>query len=305
MPRINRAPDVDTRTTEEMAQIEAARERARVQAANMKRDRTTGRLLSKSPLPDRDDQASDVDATPTAAAISLGNTGVSEIIITSDKPERRGAKPGPKPEKRQAAKKASRRDVARVARKAVAITKRMGAPTYYQQENITAILDAIAAGDSLTKACQQLGIPWKTVWNWRTRHPDFRAAYERAVQERAHAQAEQVLDIADDDTNDVIERVSPKGKEQVVMNTAAIQRARLKIQARQWSMAKALPDRYGDLKTIRDERHPLDLMSEEQLMQATIELVEKVKARLDQARALGLLPPKTTDAEYEDVSDEG
>jgi hypothetical protein len=45
-------------------------------------------------------------------------------------------------------------------------------------------------------------------------------------------------------------------------------------------------------------------MTEEEKMQATIELVEKVKARLEQARALGLLPPKTTDAEFEDV-DEG
>jgi hypothetical protein len=171
-------------------------------------------FLSKSPLPDRDDQVSDVDATPTADAISLDNTGVSEIIITSDKPERIFLKRGPKPKRRNAWKKASRQDVARAGRKAVAITKTMGAPTYYQQENITVILDAIAAGASLTKACQQLGIPWKTVWNWRTRHPDFRAAYDRAVEERAHAQAEQVLDIADDDTNDVIARVSPKGKEQ-------------------------------------------------------------------------------------------
>jgi hypothetical protein len=35
-------------------------------------------------------------------------------------------------------------------------------------------------------------------------------------------------------------------------------------------------------------------------MAATLELVEKVGARLDQARALGLLPPNTTDAEYEE-----
>jgi hypothetical protein len=41
-------------------------------------------------------------------------------------------------------------------------------------------------------------------------------------------------------------------------------------------------------------------MTEEQRLQATIELVAKVKARLDQARALGLLPRKESDAEYED-----
>jgi hypothetical protein len=64
---------------------------------------------------------------------------------------------------------------------------------------------------------------------------------------------------------------------------------------------KGVTEVYGDNSTIRDERHPLELMTEEQRMQATIELVEKVKARLDQARALGLLAPKTTDAESEDV----
>jgi hypothetical protein len=70
-------------------------------------------------------------------------------------------------------------------------------------------------------------------------------------------------------------------------------------------MAKGLPEVYGDLKTIRDERHPLGAMTEEQRLQATIELVEKVRARLDQARALGLLPPKVEDAEYEDVTESG
>jgi hypothetical protein len=65
-------------------------------------------------------------------------------------------------------------------------------------------------------------------------------------------------------------------------------------------MGKALPEVYGDIKTIRQERHPLDLMTEEERWAATIELVEKVRARLDQTRALGLLPPKTTDVEYEE-----
>jgi hypothetical protein len=65
-------------------------------------------------------------------------------------------------------------------------------------------------------------------------------------------------------------------------------------------MAKAVPEVYGDIKTIRDERSPLDSMTEERRLAATIELVAKVRARLHQARALGLLPPKESDAEYED-----
>jgi hypothetical protein len=39
------------------------------------------------------------------------------------------------------------------------------------------------------------------------------------------------------------------------------------------------------------------------LMAATLQLVETAKARLEQARALRLLPPKETDAEFDDVSE--
>jgi hypothetical protein len=102
----------------------------------------------------------------------------------------------------------------------------------------------------------------------------------------------------------VIRVKGPRGNEIVVQNTVGVQRAKLKMQARQWLMGKAQPEKYGDLKLVRDERHPLDAMTEEQRLQATIELVEKVKARLDQARALGLLPDES-DAEFEDVTESG
>jgi hypothetical protein len=80
-------------------------------------------------------------------------------------------------------------------------------------------------------------------------------------------------------------------------NSRFLQRAKLKMQARQWLMGKAQPEKYSDIKTIRDERHPLDAMTEEERMQATIELVEKVKARLDQARALGHPGPPVVDGQ--------
>jgi hypothetical protein len=83
--------------------------------------------------------------------------------------------------------------------------------------------------------------------------------------------------------HDVIERKGKDGATHVVQNIVRIQRDRLRIQTRQWSMGKAVLEVYGDNHTIRDERHPLDLMIEEERLAATIELVEKVKALLDQA----------------------
>jgi hypothetical protein len=183
----------------------------------------------------------------------------------------------------------------------------MGAPSLYTEEIATAVLSAIASGASLSQACKPLDIHWKTVWAWRYRHPDFLAAYERAVQSRADAHAEEIIDIADNSKDDVIRVKGPRGNEIVVQNTVGVQRAKLKMQARQWLMGKAQPEKYGDIKTTRQERHPLDSMTEEQKMQATLELIAKVRARLDQARAMGLLPPKeeTTDAGYEDASESG
>jgi hypothetical protein len=149
--------------------------------------------------------------------------------------------------------------------------------------------------------------PWvflgQTVWCWKQRYPDFAAKYHRACIERAHADNEELAEIAFDDSNDLIKLKGPRGNDIVIQNTVGVQRARLKIQTLQYRMAKAVPTVYGDIKTIRDERHPLDDMTEEERLQAMIELVAKVRARLDQARAMGLLPPKETDAEFDDVSE--
>jgi hypothetical protein len=128
--------------------------------------------------------------------------------------------------------------------------------------------------------------------------------FERA-RNRADAHAEEIIDIVDNSEDDVIRVTGPRGNEIVIQNTVGVQRAKLRMQARQWLVGKVQPEKYGDIKTIRDERHPLDSMAEEQKMAATLELIAKVKARLDQARALGLLPPKVEDAEFEDVPESG
>jgi hypothetical protein len=310
MPR--KAP-TDPRTPMEIAQIEAARARAKASAARRPRD-AKGRLLPASSIDGSG--ASPVD--PADASKPDTSTDTSILPARRSRPKAR-YKPGykangkriqrPKAKTSATAKRKrqpSRKDAAILRRKAISLTKTtMGAPSLYSEETANAVLSAIAAGASLNQACKPLKINPRSVWTWRERYPDFLRAYDRAAQARADAHAEEIIDIADNADQDVIRVKGPRGNEIVVQNTVGVQRAKLKIGARQWLMGKAQPEKYGDIKTIRDERHPLDSMTEEEKMQATLELVAKVRARLDQARALGLLPPKESDAECEDVRESG
>jgi hypothetical protein len=271
---LRKAP-ADPRTPEQIAQIEAARVRGRASAAVRPRD-AKGRLLPKGfsvdamrASPDAPVDASIPDTTTDAPQDRIEAPTAESQPQKRRPPQRYKGKlpPGPKPKrtKQQKARsarakartQATRKEAERVKRQAKALAKSvMGAPSLYNDETVTAILDAIAAGASLPQACKPLKINWQTVWNWKARYPDFRSAYEQAVKERADAHAEEIIDIADNDDDDVIRVIGPRGNEIVVQNTVGVQRAKLKIQARQWSMGKVQPEKYGDIKTIRDERHP-------------------------------------------------
>ncbi len=69
-----------------------------------------------------------------------------------------------------------------------------------------------------------------TVFKWMGLHQEFVDRYARATDERTEAQAEEMLDIADDKEGD------PK-------------RDRLRVDTRKWLMAKMKPKKYGDKVT--------------------------------------------------------
>jgi hypothetical protein len=81
-----------------------------------------------------------------------------------------------------------------------------------------------------------------TVNKWRLRYPEFNEAYIAAEMTRAQVYAEETLEIADDDTNDLIE----DGKGGLSPNSAAVSRAKLKVETRKWMAAKLASKRYGD-----------------------------------------------------------
>jgi len=123
-----------------------------------------------------------------------------------------------------------------------------GRPSIYSEELATKVLDSLAEGNSLRTACKSDDLPsMSTVFKWLRTIPEFAQQYARAKEEGATALFEEMMDIADDGTNDWMETHSKDGdaigwRE----NGEALQRSRLRVDVRKWALSKILPKKYSD-----------------------------------------------------------
>lgn len=77
------------------------------------------------------------------------------------------------------------------------------------------------------------------------KYPEFLKQYARAKEESADAMAEEMLDIADDGTNDWMARSEQRGGG-YELNGEHIQRSRVRIDTRKWLASKLKPKKYGE-----------------------------------------------------------
>jgi hypothetical protein len=114
---------------------------------------------------------------------------------------------------------------------------------------------AIADGGSLRSVCKKPGMPSKaSVFRWLRDYPEFAKAYELATDDRADAQVEEIVDIADN---------CPVDKE-------SIQKAKLRIYARIEAAQKMKPRKYGRQLQLTGEGggpvdHRVSKMTDEEL----------------------------------------
>jgi hypothetical protein len=123
----------------------------------------------------------------------------------------------------------------------------MGRPTKYSPELADKLCADLALGFSLRTVCKEDDMPSvATVFNWLRIYPEFLEQYTRAKVESADAMADDVIDIADDGTNDWMVKYNKDGEEYWQLNGEHVQRSRLRIETRKWLMAKMKPKKYGD-----------------------------------------------------------
>lgn len=127
-----------------------------------------------------------------------------------------------------------------------------GRPTDYTEENVELVLIHLATGNSLNELRDMEDYPHpSTVYRWLFKHDEFRDKYIAARAIGMFGMAEDCLEIADDGSNDWMEKLDREG-EQIGWreNGEAVSRSRLRVQTRQWYMERINARVFGDKKQI-------------------------------------------------------
>ena len=132
-----------------------------------------------------------------------------------------------------------------------------GRPSEFTQEKADIICARLAMGESLRSVCKSDDMPSaQTIFNWMRSYPQFLEQYARAKEESADAMAEEILDIADDGSNDWMEQLDKDGEcIGYKLNGEHVQRSRLRVDTRKFLMAKMKPKKYGE-KVMNEHSGP-------------------------------------------------
>lgn len=121
-----------------------------------------------------------------------------------------------------------------------------GRPSKYTKEIGEKICELLSTtSQSLKTICKSSKMPSTvTIYAWldMDEHKDFLNMYTRAREEQGHLLAEEIIEIADNDSEDEIK--DSEGR--VRFNTEFAARSKIKIDARKWLASKLAPKKFGD-----------------------------------------------------------
>lgn len=142
---------------------------------------------------------------------------------------------------------AKKTTAAKATTKAAAPKRKPGRPTLYSPELAEKICTQLAQGNSLRAVCLQPGMPDReTVFTWLFRHEEFLGQYRAAREAQVHLYEDEMVEIADDGTNDWMERKNKDGE--IVgysLNGEAVARSKLRVEQRRWVLERMQPKRFG------------------------------------------------------------
>lgn len=131
-----------------------------------------------------------------------------------------------------------------------------GQPTIFSEEIANKLFTQIATtSKSLRTICKDPDMPCvATILNWLAEgdkedgKPEFKAflaQYARAREQQADFLAEEILEIADDGSNDLM-TVTRGDTTYEQENKEVTNRSKLRVEARKWIASKLKPKKYGD-----------------------------------------------------------
>lgn len=154
---------------------------------------------------------------------------------------------------------------------------KVGRPTKYTPQMAERICELVATTDlGYTRLSDKYDdLPDRITVNiWRRKYPEFRAMYAQAKAEQIESIIEELLDIADNASNDYMEYYDKKtGCVSWQLNGEHIQRSRVRIDTRKWLAAKLVPRIYGDAK----DQEPVNTQVDEDVKKRYREMDQKNK----------------------------
>jgi hypothetical protein len=139
-------------------------------------------------------------------------------------------------------------------------TASKGRPTEYTEEIGDTICDRIVDGESLRTICADAGMRDKaTVLGWISSHGKFRDEYEIAREFPVQALLDETIEIVDDPSGYLVERVQANGRVVVVWDRKQLPRCLLRIEVRMWVVDQLPPLKLEErLERIAQQDRDLD-----------------------------------------------
>jgi hypothetical protein len=117
-----------------------------------------------------------------------------------------------------------------------------GRPTEYTEEIGETIWGRIVDGESLRRICADAGMPDEaTVLGWVSSHGKFRDGYELAHEFAVDALLDETIDIIDDPSGYLVERVQANGRVVVIWDRKQLPRCVLRCEVRSWVVDQLPP----------------------------------------------------------------
>ncbi len=119
-------------------------------------------------------------------------------------------------------------------------------PFYSKPGALEEFCEYIAAGGNLTQFARERGMSYTPLADWIHDIPAHKARYERARELRADVIFDEIVAISDE--KDVKARYN-EDEVTLELDSTAVARNRLRVDARKWAAAKLRPKTYGDKVT--------------------------------------------------------
>ena len=156
--------------------------------------------------------------------------------------------------------------------------KPTGRPSTYTEQAGLEICQEVADGTSLRQVCLNSKRPSRpTVYKWLSKYPAFAANYAQAREMLYQSWADEILEISDDSTTDMITKTGRNGSTYEAVDQEHIQRSRLRVDSRRWLLSKLLPKQFGDKLGVEVDTtvtHKLEISDRERMRRFALFMLE-------------------------------